>query len=230
MLSGSMNEGKYHTEDYIPLSFIAQYLYCPRRAALILLEQQWVDNIYTVEGALQHEHVHDDRREMRKDTIRLTSVPLTSARLGLNGKCDCVELIADANGVGIDGFEGRWRVVPVEYKHGVRRDELEYEAQVCAQAMCLEEMWGCKIREGFIFYMAERRRKGVELTADLRRKTEEAAKKLHDMMSRAFTPAAIKTRSCKGCSMWDLCLPELSRNTDVYIQDLVKAAKGGDEI
>jgi len=230
MPSECMNGGQYHTEDYIPLSSIAQYLYCPRRAALILLEQQWFDNIYTVEGALQHERVHEDRREMRSDNIRLTSVPVTSARLGLSGKCDCVELIADANGVGIGGFEGKWRVVPVEYKHGVRRDELEYEAQVCAQAMCLEEMWGCLIREGFIFYVAERRRKVVELTADLRHKTEEAAKKLHDMMLRAFTPAAIKTRRCNGCSMRDLCVPELNRNTNVYIQDLVKAAKGDDEL
>lgn len=230
MLSECTNRGKYHTGDYVPLSFIAQYLYCPRRAALILLEQQWDDNIYTVEGALQHDRVHNDRREIRRDTIRLTSVPVTSERLGLTGKCDCVELVADANGIGIVGFEGKWRVVPVEYKHGVRRDELEYEAQVCAQAMCLEEMWGCVIREGFIFYVAERRRKRVELTADLRGKTEDAAKELHDMLKRGFTPAPVKTRRCNGCSMRDQCIPELNRNTSVYIQDLVKTAKGDDEL
>lgn len=223
------NERKYSDDEYIALSFIAQYLYCPRRAALMMLEQQWQENVYTTEGALQHEHVHEEGREMRRDLIKLTSIPLVSTRLGLSGMTDCLELIADDHGVSIDGFAGRWRVVPVEYKHGVRRNELEYEAQVCAQAICLEEMWGCVIPEGFIFYVAERRRKRVEFTIELRNKTEEAAIKLHEMLELGSTPAAVKSRRCKGCSLRDLCIPELKRNTTAYIQDLLKVAKGGEE-
>lgn len=228
MSSEFSSAGQYSSEDYIPLSYISQYLYCPRRAALMLLEGQWDDNIYTVEGILQHEGAHNEGREMRRDTVKLTSVPVTSASLGLTGKCDCVELIADATGIEINGFKGKWRVVPVEYKHGVRRNELEYEAQVCAQAICLEEMWGCVIGEGYIFYVAERRRKLVELTTDLREKTKEASKQLCHMVLRKSTPAAIKTRRCNGCSLRDLCIPELNRKTSTYIHELVRAARGGD--
>jgi len=195
-----------------------------------MLEQQWNDNIYTVEGAIQHDRVHDDRREMRRDIIRLTSVPVISTKLRLSGKSDCVELIGDDSGICIPGFSGKWCVVPVEYKHGVRRDELEYEAQVCAQAICLEEMWGCTIQEAFIFYAAERRRKTVELTVDLRYKTQDAARKLQDMLRSGTTPAPVKTRRCKGCSMRDQCIPELNRKTSVYIQNLVKAATGDDDL
>lgn len=224
------NEKQHPAEEYIPLSYIAQYLYCARRAGLILLEQQWDDNIHTVEGALQHEHVHVGSQEIRGDIIRLTRLPVISERLGLSGICDSVELIADIKGIKINGFKGKLRVVPVEHKHGVRRDELEYEAQICSQAICLEEMWGCIIDEGFIFYASERRRKKIVFTEDLRSRTEEAARHLHVMLSQRLTPKAIKTRRCKGCSLREKCIPELNRNLTPYIWELIEAAKGDDEL
>lgn len=217
-------------DDYIAVSFISQYLYCPRRAGLMLLEQQWEENLFTAEGEVQHQRVHEEGREVRPNLVRLTGLALISHRLGLNGKADCVELISDEQGIGWEGIPGTWAVVPVEYKHGIRRNELEYEAQVCAQAICLEEMLGCVISEGYIFYEAERRRKKVDITATLRNKTEEASRKLHEMLASKVTPAAIKTPRCKGCSLKDNCLPELNRSTGNYIHDLVVAAKGDGEV
>lgn len=214
-------------EDLIPLSYLSQYYYCPRRAALLLVDQQWADNQFTAEGTLVHERVHQGKHEKRGDSVTLRGLALRSLRLGLAGKADCVEMQAAADGVTLPGWEGTWRLYPVEFKHGERRDEIEYEVQLCAQAMCLEEMLGCRIAEGFLFYEADHRRQAVALDSRLRKLVEDGASQLQAMLKAGQIPPPRRSARCKGCSMVDICLPRMRRSGQDYLAQLLRDAQGG---
>jgi len=214
----------YSDDDLIPISYISQYEYCKRRAGLLLLEQQWVENVHTVEGDIIHERVHSGLRESRSDSLMLRAVSLISYRYGLIGKSDCVELTKDAQGSTLPWAEGKWFICPVEYKHGDVRDEPEYELQVCAQAMCLEEMCSCRIDYGYLFYEGAHRRLKVIFDEAKRARVEEIAQELHDMQKCSITPLAIKGKRCNGCSMNNICLPDKLKNPFSYIQKLLKEA------
>ena len=150
---------KYTEDNLIPISYLAQYYYCPRRAGLMLIERLWNDNIHTMSGTIIHQRIHEARQEKRSDLVRITSLPLRSLDLGLFGIADSIEFYANQEGYRIPFLDGRWEAVPVEYKHGRVRDELEYEVQLSGHAICLEEMLGITIRRGFIYYAGDRRRK-----------------------------------------------------------------------
>jgi len=214
-------------DDLIPLSSLSQYYYCPRRAALLLVDQQWADNQFTAEGTLIHQRVHQEGREKRGPSLALRGLWLRSLRLGLIGKADCVEMQAAAEGVRLPGYEGTWQLHPVEFKHGERRDETEYEVQLCAQAMCLEEMLGCRIAEGYIFYEADHRRQAVLLDDRLRKMVEEGARQLQAMLKAGQIPPPRRSARCKGCSMVDICLPRARRGSGDYLAQLLRDA-GGD--
>lgn len=176
-----------------------------------------------------HERVHSGLHESRGDVRLLRGVHLRSLELGVAGMADCIELTQAEGGASIPRLPGTWSVTPVEYKHGVVREELEYEVQLCAQAMCLEEMWSCHIGNGYIYYGADRRRKHVALTENLRRLVTAGCNGLHNMLSSCTLPMPTKKKKCRECSMQEICLPLHSRRSTDYVARLLEFAQGGSE-
>src|SRR5690554_1279370 len=211
-------------DDLIPISHISQYEYCKRRVALILLERQWEENIHTSEGTIIHERVHSGLQEHRSNIITLRGVDLVSYTLGLIGVSNCIELKRSKDGYRILGLSGKWIIYPVEYKHGVVRNEPEYELQLCSQAMCLEEMCKCEINSGYIFYEADHRRHKVIFDDNKRKRVQEIANELHKMIYNQATPKATKTRKCKECSMQKICMPGKLKDPSAYIEDMQEKA------
>ena len=186
--------------DLIPLSALAQFLWCQRRCALIHIEQAWAENQLTAEGRIMHETAHDETSKQRGSLRIETGVSLYSKRLGLNGKADVVEFHKSV--------DGKWMPFPVEYKRGKPKDNDCDNVQLCAQAMCLEEMLDVCIPEGAIFYGKTKRRFQVVFDQRLRSKTEETAKAVHEFISAGMTPKPIPTKKCKSCSLEALCMPK----------------------
>ena len=206
----------YREEELLPLSGLQHFAFCRRQWALIHLEQQWQENLRTVEGDLLHRRAHDGtQRERRGDTLTLRGLPVVSYALGLSGQCDVVEFHADSSGVSLHGEEGLWRPFPVEYKRGRPKSHQADELQLCAQAMCLEEMLCCAVPAGALFYGESRRRTEVDFTSELRQSVRDAAGEMHQYFRRGYTPKAKPARSCAACSLKDLCLPQLTRRSAV---------------
>ena len=184
--------------DALPLSLLNDFLYCPRRAGLKVIEGCWGENEHTVWGELAHEHTDLPGYEVAKGVKLLRALPVFSERLGLSGKCDIVEQNNDGS------------LCPVEYKKGKRRRFENDDAQLCAQALCLEEMFGRPVAHGAIFHAASKRRRDVEFTADLRRLTEDAATELHRLLQAGSVPPAVFKPACEECSLYRICLPEIT--------------------
>lgn len=139
----------YCEEDFLQLSGLQHFAFCRRQWALIHIEQQWKENLRTVEGDLFHRRAHDDQaRERRGDVLILRGLSVASPTLGISGTCDVVEFRADPGGVPLQGEEGLWVPFPIEYKRGAPKSHRADELQLCAQAMCLEEMLCCAVPEG----------------------------------------------------------------------------------
>lgn len=199
-------------EDYLQLSGLQHFVFCRRQWALIHLESQWKENLRTVEGQLLHTHAHDTTlRERRGNTLILRSVSVVSHTLGISGQCDVVEFHADSNGVPIHGETGLWLADPVEYKHGSPKEHNADEMQLCAQAMCLEEMLCCTIPEGALYYGQTRHRVRVPFTDPLRDAVKSCLTEMHQLYHRGYTPKVKPTKSCNACSLKELCLPALMR-------------------
>lgn len=218
----------YPEEEMIPLSYLSQYYYCKRRAGLIMLEQVWNDNIYTAEGTIMHERAHDGGIETRKGISKLFNVYLRSHALGICGKADCIEIFPDTEGALLPWREGRFMLHPVDYKRGEERNEQEYEVQLCAQGMCLEEMLNCHLSQGAVYYAGDRERVTIEFTKELRDLVVEGARALHDMMRSKIVPRAEKTKKCTKCSIDEICMPGIKSNASRFADLLVERAKGAD--
>lgn len=213
--------GGYPEDSWLALSGIQHFAFCPRQWALIHVEQQWVENYLTTAGLLEHKRVHDyQASEKRRDLLILRDLRVFSRDLGISGNCDVVEFHADDNGVSLEGREGLWRPFPVEYKHGKPKDNDADWMQLCAEAMCLEEMLACDIEEGALFYQRTKHRELVRFEDELRDEVRKAYETMHDLMEKGYTPKARKTKRCDACSLKDVCLPELARTASVneYIQ------------
>jgi CRISPR-associated exonuclease Cas4 len=182
--------------DSLPLSLLNDFLYCPRRAALKAIEGWWGENEHTVIGTLAHEHADLPGYEVARGVTLLRALPVWSERLGLSGKCDIVERHADGS------------LVPVEYKKGRRRTFENDDAQLCAQALCLEEMLGSAVRKGAVFHAQSRRRREVEFDSALRSLTERAIADLHALVDSSAVPPALFKPACEECSLYTLCLPK----------------------
>jgi CRISPR-associated exonuclease Cas4 len=187
-------------EEFLPLSGLQHYLFCPRQCALIHLEQEWHENRLTAEGRVMHQKAHDGPDESRPG-IRITrGMAVSSALLGLSGQCDVVE------------FHGDGSVVPVEYKRGTPKAHRADEIQLCAQAIALEEMLGMpesSIREGRIFYGKHRRRHAVICDEELRMLTLKIACAFHRMIASRKTPPPVYAKEkCDNCSLAEVCNPE----------------------
>jgi CRISPR-associated exonuclease Cas4 len=203
-------------EDFIQLSGLQHFLFCRRQWALIHIENLWEDNLRTTGGEIMHERAHSEAlSEKRGDVIITRGMAVCSRRLGVSGKCDVLEFHRDEDGVTLNGWDGLWLPFPVEYKRGEPKPNNCDAAQLCCQAMCLEEMVCCRIPRGALFYGETRRRLAVEFTNELRKEVSDALEEMHGLLKRGYTPRVKPTKSCNACSMKELCLPVLMRDRSV---------------
>ena len=215
-------------DDYLMLSGIQHFEFCRRQWALIHIEQQWEENLRTVEGEWMHRNAHNGYfTEKRGDIIITRDMPVYSRIMEVTGKCDIVEFQRADEGIMLHGREGTYKVYPVEYKRGEPKENNSDVLQLTAQAMCLEEMMSCEINEGAIFYGEIRRRMKVEFSHDLREKVKLAFVEMHQYYNRRYTPKVKFSKACNACSLKNICLPKLGRQKSAqkYIQDYI----GGDE-
>lgn len=231
--------------DLIPLSALQHYLYCPRRCALIHLEQIWTESMHTAEGRILHEKAHSGAAETRGSLKTVTGLALRSLSLGLTGQADVVEFQRDATS------ENLWHAYPVEYKRGRGKSIAADSVQLCAQALCLEEMLGAMaeansnprgsksrhtayathIPEGALFYGKTRRRTVVVFDAALRETTRRAAASVHELFHAGRTPPPpsleMVNAICPECSLREECLPlplARQRSASHYLASLLEDA------
>lgn len=198
------------------LSGIQHFIFCRRQWALIHIEQQWQENLLTVEGDILHERAHDESlRQQRKGVLTVRGLAVSSAVLGLSGICDVVEFHPDGAGVPLRGHRGTYRPVPVEYKKGKPKQGFEDKAQLCAQAICLEEMLACRIEEGFLFYGETKHRQPVLFDGELRDLVALAADEMHRLFCRSYTPKVKTGAFCRSCSLKEICLPKVNQKKSV---------------
>ncbi|MFZ2633766.1 MAG: CRISPR-associated protein Cas4 [Desulfosalsimonadaceae bacterium] len=190
-----------HSEDdLIQLSALQHLIFCPRQCALIHIEQVWTENIFTAEGRLMHERAHEGGSEVRGDVRTDRGLAIRSLRLGLSGIADVVEFHRQP--------DGSWLPFPVEYKLGKPKADDCDTVQLCAQAMCLEEMLNVAIPNGALFYGKTRRRLDVVFDSRLRDKTEETARAVHALLESGITPEPVYAKKCDSCSLIAQCLPK----------------------
>ncbi len=201
---------EYTQDDLLPLSGIQHFLFCRRQWALIHVEQQWKENALTAEGRIMHQRVDDPFfTETRNGVVTARSVPVASYRLGLSGVCDVVEFTASPDGVKLPNREGLYLPAPIEYKCGKEKQDHSDETQLCAQAICLEEMLSLNIPRGYLYYGETRHRVEIEFTAELRTLVKDMADEMHNYFSRGYTPKVKTSKACRSCSLADICLPVL---------------------
>lgn len=188
-------------DELIPISALQHYLYCPRQCALIHVERLWAENRQTAEGRLLHDRADQPQVERRHGVRTVTAMPLSCPELGITGVADVVEF--HAAGVGE-------RPYPVEYKRGRPKAHRADEVQLCAQALCLEAMFGQKVEEGALFCGMPRRRTVVAIDDALRKLTLEVIQATREMVCAGRTPlASYEAKRCDACSLIDLCQPRL---------------------
>jgi CRISPR-associated exonuclease Cas4 len=209
----------YTEDELLPLSGLQHLAFCERRWALIHLEAQWEENRFTAEGALLHEKAHSAAIESRPGALVRRTLPLHSFRLGLSGQADIVEFLPSppgGSGIAMPRRKGLWRPYPIEYKR--TRDKhgsVAYRIQLCAQALCLEEMLETPIPAGAIFDGKAKRREEVAFDAPLRRQVEQLAALMHRIQCSRRTPVAVFAKKCDGCSMKPVCLPQATQSSGV---------------
>jgi len=190
----------YDEDDLIMISALQHYVFCPRQCALIHIEQVWSESGLTAEGRIMHEKVHDEGNESRGAVRIARGLPLRSLRLGLVGVADGVEF----RKVG----KGAWQPFPVEYKRGKPKPDHCDAVQLCAQAVCLEEMLSMTVPKGALFYGRTRRRTDVVFDDSLRRETEHTAEKARSLIAAGVTPPPVYAKRCESCSLIGDCMPK----------------------
>lgn len=222
----------WNEDEWLPVSALADFIFCERRAALHHIENLWTDNVFTLEGTHVHERVDvpGGETESRKDVRIARGVPLRSIRLGLTGKADVVEFYRvkydaqPSDGAVLPGVAGRWTPFPVEYKRGKATRSRSYEVQLCAQALCMEESFGVVIPGGALFYGATHHRFDVAFDDLLRGETEQAAARLHKLIESRITPKPFYEKKCESCSLLELCKPKaMGRSAVAYLSQALAA-------
>ncbi|HAK00277.1 MAG TPA: CRISPR-associated protein Cas4 [Bacteroidales bacterium] len=195
------------------LSGIQHIAFCERQYALIYIEQQWNENLFTAEGRVLHERVDDFTKSESRGAVQfIRAVPLVSYELGLYGRADLVELrrVESANienAIVVPGKHGLWKVIPVEYKRGIPKPTNCDIVQLCAQAICLEEMNNITINEGFMYYGQPHKRYAVQFTQSLRDQVADLSQRMHELFSAGKTPLPVYKKHCHSCSMFGYCQP-----------------------
>lgn len=195
--------------EEILISWLSEYDYCPRRFWLKAIERTDGDNEYTAEGSAAHQYVDSYRIEKRKEKIKVTGLGVRSSKYNLYGRCDCVEFTISKEGGEIPFLGERCLICPVEYKHGKVRNEREYNVQLTAQALCLEEMYGVQISSGVIYYTSARQRQEVRIDDDLRRYTLNVIESISQYIQKGEPSTAQYMKRCHRCSVYDICSPKI---------------------
>ena len=214
---------EYNEDQYLMISGLQHFSFCRRQWALIHIEQQWSENYRTVAGEILHERAHDDTfTESRKGILITRGMAVSSRSLGMSGNCDIVEFQKAKDGITLAGRDGLYEVVPIEYKRGAPKEQDSDLLQLCAQAMCLEEMLLCSISYGYIYYGETKRRFRVDLSNQLRKQVKDAAQEMHEYYRRQYTPKVKITKACNACSLKETCIPKLNKKLSAH--DYIQAA------
>jgi CRISPR-associated exonuclease Cas4 len=192
----------YSEDNLVMISALQHLLFCPRQCAFIHIEQQWTENSLTAEGRILHERVHSTGSESRTKIRVEFDLPIRSLSLGLIGRADIVEFHLRENGI--------WQPFPVEYKRGRPKKDDSDRVQLCAQALCLEEMLDREVQEGALYYGQKKRRQNISIDADLRQLTIDTADRLHALLNSNSTPSPVYAQKCESCSFISQCLPKIS--------------------
>ena len=190
----------FSEDQLLPISALQHLLFCERQCALIHIEQVWSDNEFTAEGNILHERTHEGPDESRPGVRITRGLPVRSFELGLSGQCDVVEFHDDSG-----------KVLLVEYKRGKPKSHSADKVQLCAQALCLEEMLNRSVESGALFYGKRRRRTDVLFDEPLRALTRDSACRLHALISSRITPLAVREKKCETCSLLTICMPDALR-------------------
>lgn len=194
--------------DPLPLSLLNDYLFCDRRAALKIVDGLRRANVHTLIGDLAHEHADLPGYEVARGVTLLRALPVWCERLGLSGRCDIVERHPDG------------ALLPVEYKKSKRRRFDNDDVQLCAQALCLEEMFSQPVRRGAVFHAASKRRREVDFTPELRYATEQTVAALRTLPTTKSLPPAVLKPACAECSLYEVCLPQLTSHPPEFSRAL----------
>jgi len=215
----------YSEDDLLPISALQHLLFCERQCALIHVERLWADNLFTAQGNHLHEKAHSGDPDSRKGVRTTRGLDLHSFTMGLAGQADVIEwepppgfrkkhqTLAQSLKSASSSDRAHWRVTPIEYKRGRPKTNDCDRVQLCAQAICLEEMLGVTVQTGMLFYGQQRRRVEVFCDEVLRGKTRSAAERLHEMFTQRRTPPAVREKKCDTCSLLSLCLPMVTSGT-----------------
>lgn len=202
----------YREDNYLSISGIQHFVFCRRQWALIHIEQQWAENYLTVSGNIMHENAHNNASsEKRNDLIISRGMPIFSRELGMSGVCDVVEFHKSDDGATINGYDGLYKIVPVEYKHGEPKENDADILQAAAQAYCIEDMFCTNVEEINIFYGKTRRRLKVPFDDEIRQRLIAVVDEMHRLYERRYTPKAKKSKKCNACSLAEICLPKINR-------------------
>ncbi|MGO0060388.1 CRISPR-associated protein Cas4 [Brevibacillus fluminis] len=220
-------------DDFLMISGLQHFAFCQRQWALIHVEQQWQDNVLTTQGQQIHRRVDDDGFDETRGDLRIVrSMPVVSEKLRIRGIADMVEFRRvnekTDESVELDGREGFWTVVPIEYKRGKPKSDDRDIVQICAQAICLEEMLKVTIHTGIIYYAETRRRERIEFSNELRRRVESLVTSMRHYYSEAITPRAVYNKHCQQCSLFEICQPKLSSVGAKSAADYLKQHIGDD--
>lgn len=214
----------YSEDEHLPLSGIQHFSFCRRQWALIHIEQIWTDNILTVQGSLMHERAHDSSiKERRNGIIVVRDLRVHSNVLGISGACDVVEFHAASDGYPLFGEKGLWKAIPIEYKRGSSKSSDADRLQLCAQALCLEEMFVGEIAFGYLFYGQTKSREKVIFSSELREAVRQATMEMHHLYNRNYIPKVKSSKACRSCSIVEFCNPKtISRSAKGYISDALR--------
>lgn len=214
----------YNEDEFLQLSGIQHFAFCRRQWALIHIEMQWKENLRTVEGQILHENAHNpEMNEKRGNVIVVRAMPVHSRKMGVSGECDVVEFHKSDKGAHINGREGVYMPVPVEYKRGEPKSDNIDILQLAAQALCLEEMLCTDINYGYIYYGETRHRLKVDFDDEIRNEVVRLFEEMHLYYRRGYTPKVKISKKCNACSLKDLCVPVLNKNKSVaeYIDKFI---------
>lgn len=203
----------FSESDLLPISALQHVVYCERQAALIHVERLWSENVHTVEGRHLHDAVDERTSESRRERRIARSLPIRTFQYGLAGVADVVEFHHCDDGAELWNASGRWRPFPVEYKKGKPKRHRADHVQLCAQALCLEEMFSARVESGALFYGTPRRRTDVIFDAELRNVTLRAATRFREIVEKQLTPPAVFGAKCRECSLFELCRPRAAEKS-----------------
>ncbi len=216
-----MNMKVYNEDDFLMLSGIQHFTFCKRQWALIHIEQQWAENVRTIEG--NHLHRRADQpmiREKRGKKIVVRALPIHSRELGITGICDVVEFMQNPKGISLVNEKELYLPYPVEYKRGKPKTDESDILQLTAQSMCLEEMLMCEIQNGYLYYNEIKHRVEIPITPYYRNQVKKQLEEMHQYFQKSHTPKVKAGPHCKSCSLNNICLPDLMKKRTVssYIE------------